>query len=166
MPVLLVPSQDPPPTTAAVPARGHMLIPLDGSALAEQVLAPALGLGKLLDMRYTLLQVVSPPAPAVLPPAGEGLTLLEGPARDGSLREASFHLERVAERLRPLSVGTRAVVGPSPAVALLAEAESQAADLIALATHGRGGLKRLLMGSVADKLIRASRIPVLVHHRW
>jgi nucleotide-binding universal stress UspA family protein len=61
-----------------------------------------------------------------------------------------------------LSVQTRVVVARHAAEAILGEAESQANNLIALATHGRGGLKRLLLGSVADKIVRGAASPVLV----
>jgi nucleotide-binding universal stress UspA family protein len=50
------------------------------------------------------------------------------------------------------------------AVAILEAAREQRADAIALATHGRGGVRRWLLGSVADKVVRAAHIPVLLHH--
>ena len=50
-----------------------------------------------------------------------------------------------------------------PATAILDDASTHGVDLIALATHGRGGLKRLLVGSVADKVVRGATTPVLVY---
>lgn len=50
-----------------------------------------------------------------------------------------------------------------PATAILDEASTSGCDLIAIATHGRGGLKRLLVGSVADKVLRGAITPVLVY---
>jgi nucleotide-binding universal stress UspA family protein len=47
----------------------------------------------------------------------------------------------------------------------LNEARSQGADIIAIETHGRSGLSRFLLGSIADKVIRGSSVPVLVHHQ-
>jgi nucleotide-binding universal stress UspA family protein len=79
--------------------------------------------------------------------------------------EAEGYLHRVAERLQEAghSVETQAVLGQQPASAILDTAQRVAVDLIALETHGRRGLSRLLMGSVADKLIRGASTPVLVH---
>jgi len=165
MPVLLLPAREAASPSTVDPAPRHMLIPLDGSSLAEQVLEPALGLGKLLDASYTLLQVVPAPVVALLPPAGEGLSAFDRPLADPRRREAQDYLDRVAQRLRPQggSIQTRVAVGTSPAAAILEEARSQAVDSIALATHGRGGIKRALLGSVADKVLRAACIPLLVY---
>jgi nucleotide-binding universal stress UspA family protein len=71
----------------------------------------------------------------------------------------------VAGRLRErsLAVQTRVVVNDQPAAAILQEAESCGADLVALETRGRGGLPRLFLGSVADKVVRGSHRAVLVH---
>jgi nucleotide-binding universal stress UspA family protein len=58
---------------------------------------------------------------------------------------------------------TRVVSHDQPAAAILDDASAHGADLIALATQGRGGLKRLLLGSVADKVVRGAATPVLVY---
>jgi K+-sensing histidine kinase KdpD len=60
-------------------------------------------------------------------------------------------------------VQTRLVVDYEPAAAILAVAEAEDADLIVVGTHGRGGLRRMLLGSVADKVIRGTHRAVLVH---
>jgi nucleotide-binding universal stress UspA family protein len=60
-------------------------------------------------------------------------------------------------------VQTQAVLGRHPATAILDAAQNLAVNLIALETHGRRGLPRLLLGSVADKVIRGASVPVLVH---
>ncbi len=90
------------------------------------------------------------------------------PTGTGGLPEkaqAEAYLERVAGRLREqgLQVRTRVAVARHAAEAILEEAEAQASNLIALATHGRGGFKRLLLGSVADKLVRGASSPVLIY---
>ena len=64
-----------------------------------------------------------------------------------------------------LSVASVVVEGGDAADGILRTAEQKAADLIVITTHGRGGLPRLLMGSVADRVVRASHLPVLVVHR-
>jgi nucleotide-binding universal stress UspA family protein len=81
-----------------------------------------------------------------------------------ALDEAQAYLDRIAERLREqgLTVQTRTVLHTHPADGILEQTREQGADLIALATHGRGGLRRLLLGSVADKVLRGGNIPMLV----
>jgi nucleotide-binding universal stress UspA family protein len=142
-----------------------VLIPLDGTALAEQILPSATALGRLLEAEYTLLRVVAP-APAVgFEPAGVGIGGFVPPSEDSLTLEARNYLERVASRLRGegLTVTTAVALGQSPAAAILAEAQDRGIDLIAMETHARHGLARLLLGSVADKVIRSSPLPVLVH---
>jgi nucleotide-binding universal stress UspA family protein len=154
VPVLVLPPGQTASGVVPEPTVNDVLIPLDGSPLAEQVLAPALDLARLMEARCSLLRVVEP-----TPSRGHGSGGLPGKA------QAEAYLERVAGRLRErgLQVRTRSVVARHAAEAILEEAASQAGSLIALATHGRGGLSRLLLGSVAYKLVRAAASPVLVY---
>jgi nucleotide-binding universal stress UspA family protein len=171
VPLLLVRPHDGAPDLSREPAPQHLLLPLDGTPLAEQILEPAVALGSLTGARFTLVRVVKPSL-------GVG-HLSDGGTRDGMTAallgqveaaqkrlqdEAQAYLDGVAEWLRErgLKVQTRVVVEGHPAAAILREARAQAADLIALETHGRGGLSRLLLGSVADKLVRGGTAPVLV----
>ena len=64
---------------------------------------------------------------------------------------------------KALRIQTHVVVGESTAAAVLDVAHNQNIDLIAIATHGRSGFKRLLLGSVADKIVRGTFTPVLVY---
>jgi nucleotide-binding universal stress UspA family protein len=84
--------------------------------------------------------------------------------QDEARRAAEEYLAGVARRLRArgLPVRTHVVVEERPADAILHEAEEGVAGLIALETHGRGGLGRLLYGSVADRIVRSSHTPILV----
>ena len=79
-------------------------------------------------------------------------------------REAGGYLETVATSAagEGLKVQTRIAIEEQPGVAILENAKPPI-DMIAIETHGRGGLSRLLLGSVADKVIRGSTLPVLVH---
>jgi nucleotide-binding universal stress UspA family protein len=135
------------------PILDNMLILLDGSALAEQVLEPALGLAHLMEAQCTLLRVVE-----------ERFASADYGA-SGPLEEAKEYLERIARRAEEqgVEVHTRVVVARDACTAIRAEAEAQASNLIALATHGRSGLKRLLLGSVADTLLRSVAVPMLVY---
>jgi nucleotide-binding universal stress UspA family protein len=150
VPVLLVRGTDRAPGATPRPAPDNILVPLDGSPLAEAVLGPAQELARVLEARCSLLQVVKPPS------SGR-----HGPGK----AQAEAYLEGVAARLREqgLQVRARAVVARHAADAILAEAEAQGSNLLALATHGRHGLNRLLLGSVADLLLRAAASPVLVY---
>ncbi len=78
---------------------------------------------------------------------------------------AEAYLADVAERLRAQGVQarTRVQVAGSAAEAILEEGAAQKSDLIAIATHGRGGLGRLLLGSVADRVLCGANSPVLVY---
>ncbi|MSQ95176.1 MAG: universal stress protein [Gemmataceae bacterium] len=163
--------QEQPPDLAKELGFKHLLIPLDGTPLAEQILEPALTLGKAMQADYTLLRVVTPVYPLTLPaePAIFGSVatdIMERVERTHAelKKEASEYLEKVAQRLRSedLNVHTRVIVEEQPGVAIL-ESAKPPLDMIAIETHGRGGLSRLLLGSVADKVIRGSRLPILVH---
>ena len=149
----------------------HMLVPLDGTPLAEQILEPALTLGKALGSDFTLMRVVTPVYPMTLPaePAIFGSVATDVMGRVEKMhvelkKEAGAYLETVAQRLRSegFKVQTRVTVEDQPGVAILDNAKTPI-DMIAIETHGRGGLSRMLLGSVADKVIRGSHLPILVH---
>jgi nucleotide-binding universal stress UspA family protein len=149
------------------PAWRHLLVPLDGSELAEEILAPAMTLGGLMQAQYTLLRVVEPVSDRDF----EAEVFEINPA-DQSLLErrqqaAQVYLDGVADRLRGRAkrIHTKVVVSENNAVAIHNACQQFDADLIAIATHGRGGLKRLLLGSVADKVIRGTTTPVLVYRQ-
>ena len=159
VPVVLLRPHDPPEEPAAPPSITKVLVPLDGSALAEEVLGPAATLARLLGARCTLLRVVeSRLHPPAAPHAGE----LPPDPRVG---EARSYLRGVGEKLNGQSIRSdvQVVVSPHSAGAILEAAQTEPGTLIALATHGHGGFRRMLLGSVADKLIRAAAGPVLVY---
>jgi nucleotide-binding universal stress UspA family protein len=164
IPVMLVrpPGEESPPPESAWSA-AEIMVPLDGSALAEAALEPAADLARLLGSRLSLVQVIVPLATATDPPLpfpsgyDEHLTEIRR-------REAQDYLDSVADPLRAggLTVGAAAVVAPTPAGALLDLARPGRAGLVVLASHGAGGLRRLALGSVADKLVRAAEVPIVV----
>jgi nucleotide-binding universal stress UspA family protein len=165
VPVLLVRAQERgAPDPAQEPVFRHVFIPLDGSALAEQVLEPAVALGRLWGADFTLLRVVRPVPFAGDVPTASGYPAPGQPVTEQLQAEARAYLEGVAERLRAQSLGvqTRVIVHAQPAVAILEQSLEPSDGVIALATHRRGGLTRALLGSVADKVIRGATMPVLV----
>ena len=145
------------------PDFSHVLVPLDGSEHAEGILAPAAAFGRDFDARYTLLRVVRYPdelVSAYVP----GTIQMSQQVVDEGVRDATAYLDRVVARLRTegLDVEARVVVDSRPASAILCYAEDHAVDLIAMATHGRTGVQRAVMGSVTDKVVRGAHTPVLV----
>ncbi len=160
MPLLLIRTREEaaPPTE---PAIHNVLVALDGSPTAEQILQPAGALAKLQDASLTLLRVV----PSMVP-HGVQKEVAPGPLLSDTIQaEAHVYLQRLAESLREqgIAVQTRILVGAHPATAILKEAASGDYDLLALATHGRRGLPRLFLGSIADKVVRGTSIPVLIY---
>ncbi|HEX9107747.1 MAG TPA: universal stress protein, partial [Longimicrobiales bacterium] len=162
LPVLLVrPGMDP-PRPCDDPCFKRIVVPLDGSRLAEGVLDTVVELARLTEARLTLLQVLPPPYffdttesthPA---PRDAGMARLR--------EEAGGYLARVTGELagRGAQATAQVLVDARPAHAIARYAQEAHADLVALATHGRGGATRLLLGSVADKVVRTSPVPVLV----
>jgi nucleotide-binding universal stress UspA family protein len=173
VPVLLIrPGEGPPDFTRGLTS-SKILVPLDGSALAEQILEPATQLGDLLGAAYTLFNVISPAFTvgyeAAADPMGHVAERMMHEMRETQRKlrtEAEAYLEQVAGRLRKQGriVHTRVAESERPAGAILDAARDLAADLIAAATHGRGGLARLVVGSIADKIVRGAAAPVLVYH--
>lgn len=166
IPILLVrPAQD---TREIGPESDHeirmVLAALDGSETAETALRDAFEIGVTEDASLVLVHGLQPPVAAASPylPHTIQLTHDEMEAREEHMRS---YLQRVAEEDwvgdRPTKVRVRVDYHPAPAILELAEEED--ADLITLGTHGRGGLRRLILGSVADKVIRGTHRPVLVH---
>ena len=146
-------------SAAAASSIRHILVPLDGSELAEDALDPAIDVAQATGARITLAHVVA--TVTMLGP--RSLT----PARRKFRAEhdsAEAYLESVAAPLREegLDVDTKVVEGRTPAQTLSELADAIGADMIAMATHGYGGVRRALLGSVADKLLRASSLPVLI----
>ncbi|HEU5208662.1 MAG TPA: universal stress protein [Longimicrobiales bacterium] len=150
VPVLLLRPRDEDVVMTCEPQTSHMLIPLDGSDLSEGILSPALALAQLSGARITLLQVMAPQP-------------VDSDARS-ERRAAQRYLESVARRVAAdIEIDIAVETHASPAVAILEYAGLHGADLIALATHGRGGWSRVTLGSVADKVVRGTMMPVLLY---
>lgn len=165
IPVLLLrPTADPEPMGERL--FRNILVALDGSPLAEQILEHAVALGSLVGATYTLARVVSPTFLTGYAPTAEGILADSGagPEMAVMIEEAERYLEETASRLRTrgLTVETQAIVETQPAPGILEFAREKSTDLIAMATHGRTGLSRLVLGSVADKVLRGTTAPILL----
>jgi nucleotide-binding universal stress UspA family protein len=162
VPLLLV---RPEPGSGAYSFR-RILVPLDGSAVAESILVHAIALARLeADSEIILLDVVQPIASAVwMPDVARAAPVAGGELTHTQEERAREYLGGLARRLgtNALRVRTRVQVASTVALAILDVARDEAADVVALATHGRSGIGRLALGSVADKVVRGSRVPVLL----
>ena len=134
---------------------GKILVPLDGSTLAEAAIAKAVELAK-----------ISPTASLLLLRAAEAPVFASDQieAQVETVRGAEEYLESVAARVKEAgfdNVTTSVWYGPA-APAIVEAAEISKVDLIVMSTHGRSGLGRLLLGSVAESVLRGSRTPILL----
>ena len=142
---------------------GQILVPLDGSQFGEAALEPAVELARLLGAELRLMQIVRPVQMAM------GGAMASGVSYDDVLltawqEQAREYLDRTAARLQSdgLRVVTEIVISPLVANTILEVEESEQSRVVAMATHGRGGLSRLFLGGVADKVVRGADCPVLV----
>jgi nucleotide-binding universal stress UspA family protein len=157
VPVVLIPPHCDVSWEARRPSQ--ILVPLDGSPLAEQALHHAAGLARLLDAEILLVQALSP----LLHPRYRNDKVILSCADFVEVEDAWRFLLRVADRLRSdgRRVSIRVLVG-STSVAIADAARTEGIDLIVMTTHGRGGLSRFLIGSVADGVLQRTRVPVLL----
>jgi len=140
----------------------RILIPLDGSAHSESIVPHAAALGKATGASFDLIHVIEPVF-RIGDSMGVPTYQAETQANDAREARAREYLQNVAERLRTQGVEVDIAVAKGEAVERIgARASETGADLIALATHGRTGLSRLVLGSVADKIVRGSKLPVLL----
>lgn len=162
-PLLLVRPRDVKFTVATNVDRSinHILIPLDGSEAAEKAIPPASELAASFGARITLLRVTSPLALQLSSDPADGYPLVDPTAL--SRRAALQSLNAAAAQLREAGITVKAhvVEALSPAPAIEDFASSHGVDLIALTTTGAGSLRRMLLGSVADHVIRKGGTPVL-----
>jgi nucleotide-binding universal stress UspA family protein len=136
-------------------------VPLDGSALAEGVLPHAEALAKALSLELQLLRVV--PSSALVAYAEDGPPVDTVAIQEELEREAAEYLDQVARGVAQRGVKATCLVGRgAPALAIADQLAATPDHLAAICTHGRSGVGRLLIGSVADYVIRSAGVPVLV----
>jgi nucleotide-binding universal stress UspA family protein len=164
VPVLFVRPKKTGVTWRGEPLLRRIVIPLDGSELAESVLDHAVMLATAGETELALLRIVVPL------PAGSYPNVLDGIPLDRDdlsrrQRDAGMYLERMSADLRANGFATtvRVKAASKIARAILDYAGDADADLIALATHGRGAAARFMLGSVADKILREATVPLLLY---
>lgn len=135
------------------------LIPLDGSAIAEAIIPAFLDFALPLKLEVVLLQVLAP----VRPQTAEGSRFVGVNVLERLQREAEVYLGRYADGFRAHGLSARTAVRVGDATTeIAAGAREYQADLIAMTTHGRSGLSRLLFGSVAEAVLRQASVPVFL----
>lgn len=139
----------------------HLLVPLDGSTFADKALAYALSLAQKYDSKITLLHVSSHhwegEMSAEVPQAETLTAQIETSSSELYLKEKKDKLTADGYKVEALIMK-----GEPISAIILKAAESESADTIIMSTHGHTGWRKHLFGSVAEKVITHSQIPVLV----
>lgn len=159
VPVFLVRST-PEAASAGLPT-GPLLVTLDGSPFAEAVLPHACAFAEAAGMPLGLMGVVVPHAVPMAPFGAEAL--LADPSVLEAEEEGMTRYLRQTAASCPAGTAVHAVTDMAVARAIIDEAGRQRAGALAMATHGRGGLKRLVLGSVADAVLTHATFPMLVY---
>jgi nucleotide-binding universal stress UspA family protein len=121
----------------------RIMVPLDGSDLSQSALPHALELGRALDAALLLFYVRDP--------------------RSGSVEAGRRYLAFVRDQQVASGMAIEILVGEGQvAAAIIDAAQEQRIDLIAMATHGRSGMQRVVYGSVAEQVLRSSSKPILL----
>lgn len=141
----------------------HLLVPLDGSKLAEAALPAAISLATQYGSEVSLFQVTHTPYLSAMA-QGDTYTELTNNLRKMAHNEAMSYLQVLQAGLKRQGVDARIYVeeGDQVADVLLRAVQALEVDTIVMSTHGRGGIQRWLFGSVADRLLRQANIPVLL----
>ncbi len=141
----------------------HILVPLDGSEIAEQVLPHVHALAANEGTtRITLLRAVPPVFTTSVDYSGM-LASTTTDTLESLEAEARRYLDAIADQFRAEGYTVQTEISAMPAAeAILDYADSQHADLITIATHGRSGISRWVFGSVTQKVVQTCPVPVLV----
>jgi nucleotide-binding universal stress UspA family protein len=143
----------------------RILVCLDGSKLAEQILPYAMEAAVRLGSKLVLLQVIVVQTPPVVA-AGASTYAVKaaGQQIEKDETEAKAYLDDLAQPPREMGLDVECVTqrGWQIGQTIIDYAEDHKVDLIAIATHGRSGLKRLVFGSVAESVLRGSGLPILL----
>jgi universal stress protein A len=137
----------------------QILAPTDFSEFSKQAICDAFELAQTFGAKLLIIHVVELPAYPVegFVPPSIGTTLLEDLERQASLELAQVHPETPDAKVEVM----RQVVVGTPYRKIVEVAEAEHVDLIVMATHGRTGLSHLVMGSVAERVVRMAPCPVL-----
>ena len=132
----------------------NVLVPLDGSRISEEVLSPAIKLVRSSGGRLVLFHAVTP---------SEYFSVTAAQYVDQERRRSAEYLQQLAERAGRDGIGVQErIVTGEASREIVAEAKRCHADLIAMSSHGRSGIREWAFGSVAERVLRTTNVPVLV----
>jgi len=139
----------------------RILVTVDGSALSESAIQPALGLARLLGAKVTMLHAAGITRPEI--EGLEGLRSPTGVAPEGRLAQSRQYLDSLAGQYQDADVPIDSVLTDLPAAEHIIDyAVCHEIDMIAMATHGRSGILRWVYGSVTEKVLRAASCSLLI----
>jgi nucleotide-binding universal stress UspA family protein len=163
VPILLMRSGSPDAGGAPGDSPSRVLVALDGSPFGEEALPPALAIAQALHAALTLVRVAPPPERLLSGTLGLLLAATE-PDQDECVAEAERYLDGVRRQIASLApfqiVQTEVRVG-DPQRAIVDAERDRGATTVVMATHGRSGWGHVLLGSVAEGVLRAGTVPVL-----
>ena len=126
----------------------RIVVPVDGSAGSETAVPHALGLAKAFDAEVIVCYVITTP---------------EGAKKADPAHDAVDYLQRIAQRFRDAGVQAKTQLARGePALQIRKTAQTFGVDAIVMATRSKRGVERLMLGSVADEVVRDSKLPVLL----
>jgi nucleotide-binding universal stress UspA family protein len=161
-PVLLIrPGREPAATPAVAPVFRRVLLPVDGGPAEERMIEHAVAITGPAGVEYTLLRVVTTGEPSVraaLPRRGED----PGSRVQRATVQATLDARAEALGARGLVVRSQVVVDDDAADGILRYAAANDFDLVSMATRSRGGIERLILGSVADRVLRQAGVALLL----
>lgn len=142
-----------------------VIVPLDGSSLAEESVPVALEIAELCSSEIIFIRAVHLPSFAVSGPGADFYGNDFGVS--GERKKAEEYLAKFVKLAEDKGISAKAHATLGNAAARIIEAtDSVEGAIVVISSHGRGGIKRMMLGSVADKIVRASHNPVLtLHHK-
>ena len=139
-----------------------ILVPLDGSSLAECVIPHIEAIARPEESVVELISVVEPveiPTKGKIALTDDDLKQINGELK----KETRQYLEGIVERLRKTGINaTYTILTGKPAESLIDYVNDNPIDLVIIATHGRSGITKWYWGSIAEKILRAIHVPVLL----
>ena len=147
----------------------HILVCLDGSKLAEEILPYAIAQARRFNARVSVIHVLTASELLIVPttPTGEPLpsaSRISDEKVTEAMKRTEEYLGNIVQLMKKESVDARPVIiiKPFPGIGMVEYAAKHGVDLIAIVTHGYTGLRRAVFGSVADEVLRQSHLPILL----